>query len=239
MKISVVTISQRGRFPTLQILVKHLLSQTIKPHEWVIVEGSKTEEDAALHAADIATIHVPFTVNYVPYKPGLKLGALRNRGNQACTGDITICMDDDDFYPTDRIQHVMEQFKKHPTLNIAGCTNVLLYDYTNKVFYQCIGFHPNHATNNTMAWRTKYIKTHRHDDEKSNAEEASFTNQFSEPMIPLTPTKTVIVSSHTSNTFDKRNLVKCNPRFIMIPHSAIHKLIPDDIYNEYSSFFVK
>ena len=239
MTVSVVTISQRGRFPVLKILVKILLSQTIKPNEWVIVEGSKNEEDAKLHAEDIATIKVPFTLRYLPYEAGLKLGGLRNRGNEACKSDIIVCMDDDDFYPSDRIEHVVEQFRRNPSINIAGCSNVLLYDYSSKTMYQCIGFHGNHSTNNAMAWRSIYLKTHKHDPEKSNAEEASFTNQFVENMIPLEPTKTVIVSSHTNNTFDKRNLIQFNPRFKVIAHSALYAMMPEAFYQEYLEFFEK
>lgn len=237
MKISVVTVSQNGRFPMLKLLVGHLLNQTTKPTEWVIVEGSRTKEDADAHAANIATIKVPFSLVYLPYVPGLKLGGLRNRGNKACTGDITVCMDDDDFYPNDRIQHVVEQFRKYPKMNIAGCSNVLMYMFQSKEFYQFVGFHANHSTNNGMAWRKAYLFDHKHDDNASNAEEASFTNNFSEPMIPLTPTKTVIISGHYNNTFDKRKIVECNSRYTLLPHSAIFHIIPEPIYKEYYDFF--
>jgi glycosyltransferase involved in cell wall biosynthesis len=237
MKISIVTISQHTRFPVLQLLVKHILAQTIQPNEWVIVEGSKSKEDAELHGANIATLSTPFPIVYIPYQGDTKLGELRNRGNVACTGDITVCMDDDDYYPPNRIQHVVEQFKKYPQAEIAGCSNVLLYEYSLHKFYQCVGFHANHGTNNTFAWRSSFIKKHRHDPTKSNAEEASFTNEFTEKMIPLDPKSTVIVSSHTANTFDKRNLIQNNPRFKLLPHSAIYGIIPEEVYKQYDEFF--
>lgn len=237
MKVSIVTISQYRRFPVLKLLVKHLLAQTVQPTEWVIVEGSKNPFDAVIHAADIATLETPFPIRYLPYQDGLKLGGLRNRGNQACTGDITICMDDDDYYPPNRIQHVLDQFRKHPQHNIAGCSNVLVYDYSLKRLYQCTGFHANHATNNTMAWRTSYVKDHQHDPEKSNAEEESFCNGFSEKMVTLDPSSTVIVSSHTINTFDKQDLLQNNPRFKLLPHTALYSVMPEEIHKKYVECF--
>ena len=237
MKVSVITISQHGRFPLLQLLLQHIQKQTVQTDEWVIVEGSKTPEDAALHKENIATLVATFPIRYLPYDGPVKLGGLRNRGNKACKGDIIICMDDDDYYPIDRIHHVLEQFRKYPNINIAGCSNVLLYDYSSKKLYQCVGFHGNHSTNNAMAWRSSYLTYHQHDDSKSNAEEASFTNSFSEKMIPLHPLKTVIVSSHTINTFDKRSLIESNPRFMLLPHSALYTIMPEAVHKIYSDFF--
>jgi glycosyltransferase involved in cell wall biosynthesis len=237
MKVSIVTISQHRRFPVLQMLVKHILAQTVQPNEWVIVEGSKNAEDAALHAANIATLSLPFPIHYLPFQEGLKLGGLRNRGNQACTCDITVCMDDDDYYPPNRIEHVLDRFRKYPQMNIAGCSNVLVYDYSLKRLYQCTGFHANHGTNNTLAWRTSYVKTHQHDPSKSNAEEESFCSGFKEKMITLDPSSTVIVSSHTINTFDKQDLLQNNPRFKLIPHSALFGIMPEEVHKEYVAFF--
>ena len=44
--ISIVTISQKKRFPLLTILSKCILKQSKLPDEWVIIEGSKNKEDA-------------------------------------------------------------------------------------------------------------------------------------------------------------------------------------------------
>jgi len=236
-KVSIVTISQHTRFPVLQLCLQHILKQTVQPMEWVIVDGSKSEADAVLHGQHIATLQAPFPIQYIAYQGDTKLGGLRNRGNVACKGDITVCMDDDDYYPPNRIQHVLEQFKRYPNYNIAGCSNVLLYDYGLHRLYQCVGFHANHGTNNTFAWRASYIKNHKHDPTKSNAEEASFCNEFTEKIIPLDPKSTVIVSSHTANTFDKRSLIQNNPRFTLIPHPAVFAIIPEDVYKQYDEYF--
>jgi glycosyltransferase involved in cell wall biosynthesis len=50
--------------------------------------------------------------NHLEIKNGLTLGDNRNRGNQVVTGDIIVCMDDDDYYPPTRISHAVEELNK-------------------------------------------------------------------------------------------------------------------------------
>ena len=68
--------------------------------EWIIVEGSQLKTDADKNKdnikqfiAEIKT-QVNFTIKYIEYT-GKKLGGLRNVGNKSCSGDIMVCMDDD------------------------------------------------------------------------------------------------------------------------------------------------
>ena len=51
------------------------------------------------------------------------------------------------------------------------------------------------------------VKTHRHKKGLHMAEETSFTNGFSEPMVQLDPLKCIVISSHSNNTFDKKILI--------------------------------
>jgi glycosyltransferase involved in cell wall biosynthesis len=240
MRVSVVTITQEKRFPMLCILAKCILLQETLPDEWVIVEGSPNQLSAGHNERfirqlikELNTLHIV----YLPYVEGLKLGALRNRGNQSCTGDITVVMDDDDYYPPQRIKHVVDRFTNMPNYLIAGCSNIFIHDYTTLQFYQCKPFHANHSTNSAMAWRKEYLANHRHDDSKQTGEEASFTNNFTEPMIQLQPQFTVLLSSHTKNTFDKRDMLKNNPRFTTLSFFVMKKLIPEETYRQYYHAF--
>jgi hypothetical protein len=110
------------------------------------------------------------------------LGELRNRGNTTCTGDITVCMDDDDFYPIDRVEHAVERLEGSKA-KIAGCSAVLIYDYFLDKLYKFKPFGPNHSTNNCMAWKKEYLKDNKHDSTKEMAEESSFTKAFTETMV--------------------------------------------------------
>jgi hypothetical protein len=142
-------------------------------------------------------------------------------------------MDDDDYYPPQRISHVADRFKAQPKYMIAGCSNIFIQDYNTMQFYQCKGFHTNHSTNSALAWRKEYLTTHKHDETREFGEEHSFTNGFTEPMIALNPKLTVILSSHSANTFDKRDLLKNNPRFEPLSFFILPKLMNQSDYREY------
>lgn len=237
--ISVITITQYKRRYALQLLYKCILDQIQRPDEWVITEGSQSKEDAdqneILINDFIKLSEIPIV--YVPYQGETKLGGLRNRGNNSCSGDIIVCMDDDDFYPNTRIQHVVDRFSEYPNVNLAGCTNILIYDYGLKQFYQCKGYNPYHSTNNAMAWRKSYTSTHQHDESKRFGEESSFTNQFSEPMVQLLPIHTVIVSSHSENTFDKKEVLKNKTWFTLLQYELLVQLMTHDTIESYSKLF--
>ena len=237
--VSVVTITQYKRRSALRLLYECIKRQTRKPDEWVIVEGSPLKEDADSNAEQIHSLRDSSEIRivYIPFEPDTKLGGLRNRGNKACMGDITVCMDDDDYYPSTRIEHVLSQMERFPDVLIAGCSNMLLYDFGTHTFYQCTGYHKNHSTNNAMAWRKKYLENHEHDMTRSYGEESSFTNNFTEPMIQLLPTHTVITSSHTSNTFDKRELIKNNPKFRLLPTSSLFTMMTAPQFHDYEFLY--
>ncbi len=235
--ISIVTITSYSRHTVLPLLFQCIQSQTIQPNEWVIVEGSRTKDEADKNETIIKTnYNASFPIIYVPFEPDTKLGGLRNRGNKKCNGELIVCMDDDDYYPPMRIEHVVQQFKLYPEKSIAGCTTMLLYDYKNSVFYQCLGFSMNHSTNNAMAWRKSYLTNHSHDESKTFGEETSFTNQFSEPMIQLQPIHTVLTSCHNMNTFDKTNVLQSSS-FIKIPNSQLENMIPLENFLLYQKSF--
>lgn len=239
--VSVVTITQEKRNPLLRLLLKCIHHQTRKPDEWVITEGSKTQEEADRNAILIQQLQKETTIPivYIPYEQGKKLGGLRNKGNRACNGEITVVMDDDDYYPPKRIQHVLDMFEKNPDIDLAGCSALFIHDYSTLQFYQCKGFHGRHATNSTMAWRNKYLLNNQHDESKQTGEEHSFTNGFTSPMIQLLAGFTVVLSSHSMNTFDKKDLLKNNPSFVALKFLIMPKLMDEKLYREYLTAFRK
>jgi hypothetical protein len=208
--VSIVTITQLKRFTCLEILKDLIESQTYKNIiEWVIVEGSK-DEDIATSAEQLkkfkesSDLMIP--IIYLEKKPGEKLGALRNKGNKACSGDITVVMDDDDYYPVNRVKHAVEQLQGSSKL-IAGCSAMYIYDYTLEKLCKFKGFGENHSINSCFAWKKKYLEKHSHDESKDCGEEPSFTNEFKEPMIQLDPEQTLVQASHCHNTFNKREIL--------------------------------
>ena len=244
--VSIVTITQFKRFDCLLIardLIKYQTYTNIV--QWVLVEGSKNENDAKLNAENINKLREDLQLNveltYVPYESNIKLGQLRNKGNKACTGDITVVFDDDDYYFNDRVEHAVEKLSQS-TCNIAGCSAVMIYDYFLGKLYKFKQFAPFHSTNNCMAWKKEYLLTNSHDPTKEMAEESSFTKNFSEPLVQLESEHTIIVSSHDGNTFNKRELlvggtIKINPSLSEV--DDIKKYIKEPYFSRYEKLFVK
>jgi len=241
--VSIVTITQLKRKECIKILCNIINTQTYKNIiEWVIVEGSKNKEDALENANYVKGLKSKVPIVYMEYKANAKLGELRNIGNTKCVGDITVCMDDDDYYPPDRVEHAVSKLNSS-SANIAGCSAILIYDFFLDKLYKFKQFGPNHSTNNCMAWKKEYLIKNSHDNNKEMAEEASFTNQFSEPMVQLEAEHTIVCCSHDTNTFNKRELLvggthKINPTLSEV-EEKITSYIKEPYYTRYKNIFYK
>jgi glycosyltransferase involved in cell wall biosynthesis len=247
--VSIITITQYKRFECIKILLDLIRIQTY-PNiiEWVIVEGSKTDLDAESNKKNILELinekqpNLPFKIVYVSKEKNVKLGELRNIGNKTCKSDITVCMDDDDYYPNNRVEHAVSKLSQS-TCKIAGCSAHLMYDYDINMFVQMKQLGPNHSTNSCMAWKKEYLETNTHDSEKEFGEEQSFTKNFTEPMVQLDPFSTVILSSHSFNTFSKKRFFIAHLN--QVPNTIdktitkpIEKYISPDLLLRFRNIFV-
>jgi glycosyltransferase involved in cell wall biosynthesis len=240
--VSIVTITQLKRFECLKILQNLIQNQTYTNIiEWVIIEGSRDKESAEINKNNIKSL-TQGNIVYLEYKENRKLGELRNIANKACKGDITVCMDDDDYYPPTRVAHAVEKLNSSKAL-IAGCSALYVFDYfLGKLYkFKANKFGPNHSTNNCMAWKKEYLLKNEHDNSKETGEEASFTKKFTEPLVQLDAEHTIICSSHDGNTFNKRDLLvggtlEINPTVEEIEDNFFIKL---DYYEKYKNIFVK
>ena len=241
--VSLITISQLSRHNCLLNLIDLIKLQTYKNIiEWIIVEGSNNCEDAAAnkhYIEEIISNNKLLNIIYIEFANSEnKLSDLRNIGNDTSIGDIIICMDDDDYYPPERVTHAIKKLSGSKKL-IAGCSSMYMYDYFLNTLYKFDKFGDNHSTNNCMAYKREYLLHHRYQTGLSSGEEASFTNNFSEPMIQLIPTKCIICSSHDTNTFSKRNMCinSINKKNMLLKklNKNITDYIPAEIFNKMSS----
>lgn len=247
--VSIITITQLKRFESIKILFDLIKTQTYSNIiEWIIVEGSKTETHIEENKKNITKFieevsnDLKFKIIYVEGKINIKLGELRNIGNRKCQGDITVCMDDDDYYPPNRVSHAVSKLSQS-TCDIAGCSPHLMYDYDLNILVQMKQLGQFHSINSCMAWKKDYLKSNSHDPNKDFGEEQSFTNNFTNPMIQLDPFSTVILSSHSANTYSKKkffiaHLNQLQNAIDKIITKSINKFIPLDIYSRYKLFFV-
>lgn len=247
--VSIITVTQFNRFQCIKILLDIIKSQTYSNIiEWVIVEGSKTETLSNENKANINKLIeenqnlLKFQIVYVERKADVKLGELRNIGNKTCKGDITVCMDDDDYYPPNRVEHAVSKLSNSTSL-IAGCSSHLMYDYDLNLLVQMKQFGQYHSINSCMAWKKEYLETNSHDPLKEFGEEQSFTKNYTNPMIQLDPFSTVILSSHSYNTYGKKkffiahlNQIPCSIEKTI--HKPIQKYIPENIFSRYKNIFI-
>lgn len=200
MEVTVVTPTYNRR-AFLPALIQIYRQQTFPKEkmEWIILDDGRDKvEDVFEEAAKT----IP-NVRYIRVEEKMRIGAKRNRLNREARGAIIIAMDDDDYYPPDRVAHVVAQYKKFPKIQLAGSSEMHLYNTDTQKIYVTGPFGPRHATNGTMAWRKTYSDTHLYNEFVTHAEEESFLENYRHPMIQLDPRKTILVLCHSDNTVDK------------------------------------
>jgi glycosyltransferase involved in cell wall biosynthesis len=203
--VSVITPTyNRRRF--IPSLIACYMHQTYPKErmEWIVLDdGADSVED--LFTAAAAAKKIP-NLRYIRSPEKQVIGAKRNRLNEEARGEIIVAMDDDDYYPPERVAAVVKAFRANPKIELAGSSEVYMYYSDVKQIYKLGPYNANHATNGTMAWRKQYALTHRYDDTVTHAEEKSFLENYKHPMIQLDPFKVMLVMSHSENTFDKTSM---------------------------------
>lgn len=187
--------------------------------EWIIVDdGTDKIEDLVAH--------LPY-VKYFRYDEKMTLGKKRNLINSKATGDIIVYMDDDDYYPPDRVKHAVEKLKDSKALCAGSSAMFIYFKHISKMFL--FGpYGPNHATAATFAFKKELLNVTKFDEESSVAEERKFLKDYTIPFVQLESSKSILVFSHTQNSFDKKELLK------QMPNPNIHEtpMLPKDLVNE-------
>lgn len=209
--VSLLTITQGSRTPFLTLQFNNILAQTKLGliTEWVIVDGSKSEDDSNVLQAYLdkcVPATLPFPIVRVPYELGRKLGGHRNAGNAATRGDIIICVDDDDYYQPMYVETAVSTLLKSKKL-LAGCGPIFLYDLHWRCVFQLDMITPYSSVNNCFCYKREYLKKHKYDPNKESGEEVEFTNNFKEPLEQMDPKACLVQITHNGNTVFKQRLI--------------------------------
>ena len=197
--------------------------------EWIIIDdGSDKVGDLFAEAAKT----IP-NIKYIPLEEKLLIGQKRNLLNDTAKGDIMVAMDDDDYYPPDRVSHVVLKLTQQPRMQLAGSSEMYLYFRTDGKIIKAGPYNPNHCTNGTMAYRRAYMLTHRYDEKQTHAEEKSFLDDYKNPMIQLDPFKCILVMCHADNTFDKNNLRNGNNPLLKDTEMSLKTFIKDKTLRDF------
>ena len=137
-------------------------------------------------------------------------------------------MDDDDYYPPERVRHAVETLQKSPTALCAGSSAMFIFFKHVNRMVQFGPYGPNHATAATFAFKRDLLKITRFDEKSSVAEEKKFLKDYTIPFVQLEPKKSILVFSHEQNSFDKRELLMQGPN----PRMHDSTLVPSDFIKE-------
>jgi len=175
--------------------------------EWIVVDDGEDSVEDLFKGI--------YGVKYFRVNKKMKLGRKRNFMHEKTKGEIIVYMDDDDYYPQDRVNHAVNRLRSQPNALAAGSSIVYIYFNDLDKIYQFGPYGPMHATAGTFAFKRELLQQTRYDDEAELAEEKQFLKNYTVPLIQLNPMKSILVFAHQYNTFDKRRLLKNpNPQFV-------------------------
>ena len=169
--------------------------------EWIIVDDGTDKIKDLIDKSGITQI------KYFPIEQKMTLGAKRNFMHKQIKGSIVVYMDDDDYYPPERISHAVERLQGDKNALCAGSSEIYIYFKGLNRMVQCGPYNPNHATAGTFAFKVELLKQTQYEDHAAIAEERAFLKGYTIPFVQLDPMKTILVFSHEHNTFDKRKML--------------------------------
>lgn len=170
--------------------------------EWIIVDDGTDKIEDLIKQSNLPQIR------YFKVKKKMKLGEKRNFMHKYVKGSIIVYMDDDDYYPPQRVEHCVETLLANPRALCAGSSELYIYFKHIDKMYQSGPFGNTHATAGTFAFKKELLDHTKYDDNASLAEERSFLKDYSIPFVQLDPMKTILVFSHNHNSFDKKNMLQ-------------------------------
>ena len=196
----IVPTYNRRRF--IPHLISNFLAQDYPQErmELVVFDDGTDKVKDLFDASGLKNVH------YIQEEEKMNIGAKRNRLNKEAKGDIIVCMDDDDYYTTDRVSHAVRKLMSSPKHEICGSSEIFMYYTDDQSIWKFGPYAPNHATNGTFAYKRSFLANHSYDETVTHAEEASFVKKYTVPLIQLDSSKVMLVIAHSENTFDKKKM---------------------------------
>ena len=190
-----------NRRPFIKMMMQCFDHQTYPKNrmEWIIVD------DGTDKIEDLVKNHPQ--VKYFKYDEKMTLGKKRNIMNSKARGAILVYMDDDDYYPPERVEHAVETLTNNPDAYCAGSSEINIYFKHIDKMIQFGPYGPKHATAASFAFRRDLLHKTKYNEENCLAEEKEFLKNYTIPFVQLDPLKTILVFSHNHNSFDKKILL--------------------------------
>jgi glycosyltransferase involved in cell wall biosynthesis len=173
--------------------------------DWIIIDDG-TEDNTDLFV----------DVNYARYyhlAKKITLARKRNMLNILARGDILVCIDDDDYYPPNRIKHAIDRLRETEA-EIAGAKDIMTFFIRTR---EIMLFKQKSIGAATMAYTKNYALTHSFGQNSTkkkvtkqiqfivdnSGEEKKFVDFNTTKIADLETKETILVISHKKNTIDK------------------------------------
>jgi len=223
-----------NRRPFIPIMFECFKNQTYPKDriEWIIIDDGTDKIEDLIKESNIPQIQ------YFKIDKKMTLGAKRNLMHSKTKGSIIVYMDDDDYYPPERIEHAVEKLQGNPAALCAGSSEIYVYFKHILKMYKGGPYGPNHATAGTFAFKKELLEQTKYNEEACLAEEREFLKQYTIPFVQLDPLKTILVFSHVQNTFDKKKLLETPNRLFVPCEVSVDKFIKHDFESNIKKYFM-
>ena len=180
-----------NRRPFWPMCIKNFLNQDypLEKMEWIIID------DGTDHIEDLVK-DIP-QVKYFKYDTKMPLGKKRNIMHEKSCGDILVYMDDDDYYPKERVSHSVNMLLTHPNALCAGASEIYIWFKHIQKMWQFGPYSQNHATAGTFAFKRELLKEHKYEEHAALAEEKAFLKNYSVPFVQLEPKNNFSIFTYT------------------------------------------
>jgi len=225
-----------NRRPFIQNMFHCFRNQTYPKHriEWIIVDDGTDKIRDLVESSNIPQIR------YFEVEKKMTLGAKRNYMHSFVRGSIIVYMDDDDYYPPERIEDAVEKLEANPKALCAGSSEIYIYFKHIQKMFQCGPYGENHATAGTFAFRKELLQQTKYEEHAALAEERAFLKDYSIPFVQLDPMKSILVFSHEHNTYDKRKMLdNQHPNFFKESDKTVDMFIRKENEQNIKDFFLR
>lgn len=225
-----------NRRPFIPIMFDCFKNQTYPKDrmEWIIVDDGTDKIADLINASGIPNI------KYFPIDKKMPLGEKRNYMHKKAKGSIIVYMDDDDYYPPQRVEHAVEKLMANKEALCAGSSEMYIYFKHINQMVQCGPYGPNHATAGTFAFKSRLLDDTQYEDHAALAEEKAFLKNYTVPFVQLDPLKTILVFSHIHNTFDKKKLLENpHPDYLKYSDKPVADFIKGEKEKHIQKFFLE
>ena len=223
-----------NRRPFIENMINCYKNQTYPRSrmEWIIVD------DGTDKIGDIIDKHTDLNIKYFSVEK-MHLGKKRNFMHTKTQGSILVYMDDDDYYPPERVEHAVTKLTDDKRALCAGSSEIYVYFKEEKRMIQCGPYGDSHATAGTFAFKRRLLDITSYEDNAALAEERHFLKEYTIPFVQLEPLKSILVFSHNHNTFDKREMLNSeNEHTVITSDKTVDTFIKHEYEKNIKDFFL-